>query len=182
MCRPKGLQIQEITNWFNKNGHHTFLKLFREQVTKTGSTMRTGKTLGVPSGNWSLQRLRVQIRENEDLRLLCFIPVSHFLKTSSHSREGERRRERNGGPFHSLGGAHPHARILKPPQHQFYGTLSLPFETLWDLGPFAAGPGLSLLERQKNYKGLKITLCLCWLGQILDDLILRFKKKKKKPK
>lgn len=43
MCRPKGLEIQEIRNWFNKNGHHTFLKLFGEQVTKIGSTMKTGK-------------------------------------------------------------------------------------------------------------------------------------------
>ena len=122
--------------------------------------------------------MRVQIWENEDLRLLCFIPVSHFPKASSHPREAGKQRERNGEPFRSHGGAHPHAWILKPPQHQFYWPLSLPFETFWDLGPFAAGPGLSLLERQKNYKGLKITLCLCWLGQILDDPILRQKKPK----
>ena len=43
MCSPGGLEVQEILNWFNKNGHHIFLKLFSEQVTKIESTTRTGK-------------------------------------------------------------------------------------------------------------------------------------------
>lgn len=46
MCRAKGLRIQEILNWFNRNGHHTFLKLYSDQVTKIGSTMRIGETQG----------------------------------------------------------------------------------------------------------------------------------------
>lgn len=97
MCRPKGLEVQEIPNWFSENVHRIFLKVLSEQVTKIESTMRTGKKIrGVPSGNWSLWRLRVQIRENEDLGRLCFIPVSHFPKTTSHPREGRSgERERN---------------------------------------------------------------------------------------
>lgn len=97
MCRPKGLEVQEIPNWFNKNGQHIFLKLFSEQVTKIESTTRTGKkSEECLQGNWSLWRLRVQIRENEDLGRLCFIPVSQFPKASSHPREGgSGERERN---------------------------------------------------------------------------------------
>lgn len=41
--RGRELGIQEILNWFNKNEHHTFLKLHTDRVTKIGSVMRIGK-------------------------------------------------------------------------------------------------------------------------------------------
>lgn len=43
VCRAKGLGIQEILNWFNKNECHTFSKFPSEQVTKIGSAMRNGE-------------------------------------------------------------------------------------------------------------------------------------------
>lgn len=51
--RGRELGIQEILNWFNKNEHHTFLKLHTDRVTKIGSVMRIGKKKKirqVPSG------------------------------------------------------------------------------------------------------------------------------------
>lgn len=41
--RGRELGIQEILNWFNKNEHHTFLKLHSDQAIKIGSVMRIGK-------------------------------------------------------------------------------------------------------------------------------------------
>ena len=55
-------------------------------------------------------------------------------------------------------------------------------ETDWDLGPFAAVlqclySDTPLLEQQRNYKGIKINVCI-QLGQIMDR---RYKKIKKIP-
>ena len=41
--RGRELGIQEILNWFNKNEHHTFLKIHSDWVTKIVSVMRIGK-------------------------------------------------------------------------------------------------------------------------------------------
>ena len=52
-------------------------------------------------------------------------------------------------------------------------------ETGWDPGHFAAVfvPGKHLLQQQiqRNYKGLKLTVCMCSWGQMMDT---RFKKTK----
>lgn len=64
--RGQELGIQEILNWFSKNEHHTFLKLYSDRITKIESVMRIleklEKCLRAVRGLW---RLRMQIRANE---------------------------------------------------------------------------------------------------------------------
>ena len=170
MCRAKGLRIQEIPNWFNRNGHHTFLKLYSDQVTKIGSTMRIGKN----QGSAFRQQGSVEIGSSDKGKWVSQATLLHsslafFLRLLLTQGCGGKWREK----WRAIPQPHRCPSSCPDPKSPTAWLLLDPLPSLWD----RLGTGTlccsactwtnvsSSNKIQRNYKGLKITVCMCSWGK-----------------